>query len=75
MPFLPIILFTMIGIVFVFETIMSGAPLPWGICAGGCLFIVGYLVVRSFIPVKRFRDDPVSVPVAPTAKETIDGNT
>ena len=56
----PVLLLALLGIVGGIQAIMSRFPLLWGILAGGCLLGVGYLLVRSAVPVKHYR--PVSTP-------------
>jgi hypothetical protein len=54
----PVILLALLGFVGVIQAFISRFPLLWGIVAGGCLLGVGYLLVRSAVPVKHYR--PVS---------------
>jgi hypothetical protein len=54
----PVLLLALLGIVGGIQAFISRFPLLWGILAGGCLLGVGYLLVRSAVPVKHYR--PVS---------------
>jgi hypothetical protein len=54
----PVILLALLGIIGGIQAFISRFPLLWGILAGGCLLGVGYLLVRSAVPVKHYR--PVS---------------
>ena len=54
----PIVFAGLVGVVFVVQAIMSGNPLPWGIAAGVCLFVIGYFVAMAYMPVKRYRENP-----------------
>jgi hypothetical protein len=49
-------LLALLGATGVAQAFASNLPLAWGVTAGASLLGCGYLVVRSLIPVKRYRD-------------------
>jgi hypothetical protein len=63
----PVILLSMIGIVCVFQAIMSHSPFEWGVVAGAFFLVAGYMVGKSFVPVKKYRDPSVPSAETPTA--------
>jgi hypothetical protein len=52
----PVLVLAAFGIVGIIQAVVSGRAIVWGIAAGVCLLICGYLIVKSLVPIKRYRD-------------------
>ncbi len=55
LPLVPVFFLVVLSVICIFQAIVTKYPFVWGIPAGGFLFAVGYLVIRSMKPVKRYR--------------------
>jgi hypothetical protein len=52
----PVLVLAAFGIVGIIQAVVSGRAVVWGIAAGVSLLICGYLIVKSLVPIKRYRD-------------------